>query len=101
MPSVRITEQQQRAVERLARSRGVACLRCGNVDLSSGDTAQVGYVWVNVALMCSNPYADHVPNIQALDKSFNFTPDEAASIGIPTLPDPEPRRPRGGTAPYA
>ena len=102
MPIQNLTYDQQRAVERLARSKGVECLHCGASDLHSGDTASVGHVWVNVALMCRNPDADHAPNIQALDKSFNFTPEEAARIGIRPLPsEPPPRRRPGETSPRA
>jgi hypothetical protein len=101
MPVQNLTYDQQRAVERLAWSKGIACVHCGSTELHSGDTASVGHVWVNVALMCANPNADHVPHRQALDKSFNFTPEEAARIGIRTLPDPLPRRPTGGSFPTA
>ena len=101
MPVQNLTYDQQRAVERLARSKGIACRYCGATELHSGDTASVGHVWVNVALMCANPDADHAPNIQARDKSLNFTPEEATRIGIRTLPDPPPHRLRGETAPRA
>jgi hypothetical protein len=98
-----LTRTQRRAVERLAKGQGCACIECGSADYLESDTNAVrSFGNVNVALFCKNPDAEHPEGVLALGKFFPLTFAQAETIGVTVQSEePPPRRDPGEAAPRA
>src|SRR5215212_11206403 len=96
-----LTRTQRRAVERLAKGQGCACIECSSADYLQSDTNAVrSFGNVNVALFCKNPDAEHWEGVLALGKSFPLSFAQAEAIGVAVPPEePPPRRDPGEAAP--
>jgi hypothetical protein len=82
-----LTQTQQRAVERLAKSQGCTCIECGSADYLVSDTnALRSFANVNVALFCYNPDAEHPEGVLALGESFSLSFAQAEAIGLKVPP---------------
>jgi hypothetical protein len=96
-----LSQTQQRAVERLAKGQGCACIECGSADFLVSDTnALLSFGNVNVALFCNNPHAEHPEGVLALGESFPLSFAQAEAICLTVPPEePPPRRDPGEKAP--
>ena len=78
-----LTQTQQRALERLAKSQGCTCIECGSADYLESDTNAVrSFSNMNVALFCKNPHAEHPGGVLALGKSFPLSFAQAEAMGL-------------------
>ena len=82
-----LSRTQQRAVERLAKGQGCACIDCGSADYLQSDTnALRSFGNLNVALFCNNPDAEHQEGVLALGESFPLSIAQAEAIGLKVAP---------------
>lgn len=94
-----LTPDQQQAIERVARERGVRCIHCGSPILRCDDRVVLTHNHVKVMLLCDDPDAAHPTPRAAIDKSYPFEYEDAARFGIERPPDPPPWRHPGETFP--
>jgi hypothetical protein len=89
-----------RRIEQIARDVNLRCRDCLSSELKSEGVIQRYKGDVRVTLYCTNQTDKH-PNWHMVE--FDMKPDKARQIGLPVPPfrKSAPRRPPGGTAPYA
>lgn len=95
-----LTDNQSRAVERIAYRRGVTCEQCGSDQpLSTGQYMLGIGSRVSVFLYCGNRDAPHPKSYEI--PSIPLSPEEVREAGIPVREsNPNPRRrPPGGLFP--
>jgi hypothetical protein len=82
-----LSRTQQRALERLAKGQGCACIECGSAEYLQSDTnALRSFSNVNVALFCNNPDALHPEGVLALGETFPLSFAQAEAIGLKVAP---------------